>query len=45
MVQTLINTGTKVNACNAECEGAPLLHPAIEEGNENNNNSLNPDVI
>jgi len=32
MVQTLINTGAKVNACNAECEGATPLHLAIMGG-------------
>ena len=32
MVQTLINAGAKVNACNAECEGATPLHLAIMGG-------------
>ena len=32
MVQTLINAGAKVNACNAECEGATPLHLAVMGG-------------
>ncbi|XP_015754974.1 PREDICTED: uncharacterized protein LOC107334550 [Acropora digitifera] len=32
MVQTLINAGAKVNACNAECEGATPLHLAVMAG-------------
>ncbi|XP_029186306.1 putative ankyrin repeat protein RF_0381 [Acropora millepora] len=33
MVQTLINAGAKVNACNAECECTTPLHLAIMGGN------------
>ena len=32
MVKTLINAGAKVNAWNAECEGATPLHLAIMGG-------------